>query len=296
MAQHCERRAVESQQRRLVDAAERIDEQRGPEPAQVQHDRRLLRRSRHFSGEVDRALRIGAQVKRGGERARQRMRIEILRIVRAGVRFARPLPGAERALQLGGHRRRRRRASTAGSAASDLRDCARTTASRLSATRSRHRGVRARAQRAALAHRCNQRARIEVALRHQHAERVADRESDQRAFVARRDVELRNRARDRLAPAQHEVDLLGRFPESTASCANARIASTAPADARGLRRSAVRCESDGNRRPCRCGRCRRGNARTRSGPRRARRRSGRESAPCAPASRARCDRAIGRRR
>ena len=210
MAQHCERRTVESQQRRLVDAAERVGEQRGPEPAQVQHDRRLLRRSRHFSGDVDRALRIGAQVKRGGERARQRMRIEILRIVRAGVRFPRPLPGAECALQLGGH-------DDVG-AARPLQvalhlifGIVRAQRQQTLGERTRHRGVRARAQRAALAHRCNQRARVEVALRHQHAERVADRESDQRSFVARRRVELCNRARARLAPSQHEVDLLGRF-------------------------------------------------------------------------------------
>jgi hypothetical protein len=48
-------------------------------------------------------LRVGAQVERGGERSRQRVRIEIFRIVRAGIRLARPLSGAESALHLRRH-------------------------------------------------------------------------------------------------------------------------------------------------------------------------------------------------
>ena len=77
--------------------------------------------------------------------------------------------------------------------------------------RSCHRRVRAGAQRAALAHRRNQRAGVELALRNQLAQRVAEREPDERAFVARRHVQPGADARLRLAPAQHEVDLLGSF-------------------------------------------------------------------------------------
>ena len=241
MAQHCERRTVESQQRRLVDAAERIGEQRGPEPAQVQHDRRLLRRSRHFSGDVDRALRIGAQVKRGGERTRQRMRIEILRVVRAGVRFPRPLPGAECALQLGGHDARRRRASTAGSAASDLRDCARTTPADSRRAHASSRCARPCAMsraRASLQPACSHRScSAPPACRARRRARV--RPALLRSAVRYRAVQPRPGQARAIATRSRPART---FPESTASCANARIASTALADARRPPRSAIRCE------------------------------------------------------
>jgi hypothetical protein len=91
------------------------------------------------------------------------VRIEILRIVRAGVRLARPLPGAERALQLGRHGR--------VGAARPLQialhlifGIVRARGQQTFGERSSHGRVRARAQRAALAHHCNQRGRVEAAV------------------------------------------------------------------------------------------------------------------------------------
>ena len=53
-------RAIEAQQCLFINAGERVDEQRRPDAAKIQHHRRLLSRARCFDRGFDGRLRIVA--------------------------------------------------------------------------------------------------------------------------------------------------------------------------------------------------------------------------------------------
>ena len=152
-------------------------------PAQIQHDRRLLRRARNFTAASIARCGSRAQVKRDRERARQRMRIEILRVVRAGVRLSATTAMRRARASVRAARRRRDVARPLQIALHLIFGIVRARGQQTFRDRSRHRSVRAGRQRAA----CRACAATSVAaskllVRDQRAQRVAERETDERCL------------------------------------------------------------------------------------------------------------------
>ena len=291
LAQQLHGRSAERSKVCFVDAGERIDEQRRPQAAQIQHHRRLLRRARNFCGQFDRRCGSRADTSRPPACAAANADRDSSGSCVPAFVFLRPLPSRERALALRPARPTSCRCASRQIALHLIcRNRARRARASFPPTHASSRCAR-RSHVPSLAQRCDQGRRIEIARARPAADGVADRQTDERAFVARHRSSTARTATDAaLAPRRTNSTCSSVSGIARPAPRRARIAATGSAADRAPRRWPARCESDDSRSSCRCGRCRRDNGRRRSARRPARRRSASRIRPCAPATRASRDR------